>query len=105
MAISASVPMSSSSELTSHCVNHIFHLFIGDEAVEGALAQHLFDFFYLVSNCACLGMLSAEATCLFKAVFGLGAEYIDCEVFTVMIVSFVYIGLLGSFNIPLFVLR
>ena len=83
VTIAATVPVSSSSELASHCIYHILHLFVGDWAVEGALAQHLFKCFYLVSDSASLRMFGAKDASLLEAFFGLGAKSVGCIVITV----------------------
>jgi len=83
MTITATIPMSGASELTGHCIYHIFHLFVGDWAVEGALAQHLFECFYLVGDSASLRMFVAKDASLLEAFFGLGAKSVGCIVITV----------------------
>jgi hypothetical protein len=104
VAITAAVPVSSSPELTGHGIDHVFHLFIGDEAVESALAQHLFDFINFVSYSTSLGMFSAEGTGLLEVLSGLDTECSSCVVITVVSVSLLCILPVESFNIPLLVL-
>lgn len=83
MTITATIPMPGASELTSHCIYHILHLFVGNWSVEGALAQHLFECFYLVGDTVSLRVFGAKDASLLEAFFGLGAKSVGRIVITV----------------------